>query len=139
MSGKYRYLLVFWGGLFFASALILFISLQSLREESGSLLPPFPIVPSNGMETESGKPIDKPDGDVTEEDGSSQWSLLLATVSAIVSAAGFIATTYFALRNDRRQSALTKLEVEKLANEIERQRLEIEQLRRSQEEQKKSQ
>ncbi len=138
MSGKYRFLLLFWGGLFFVSALIMFISLQTFREESGSLLPPFPLVPPNGMETESGIPVDKPDDDLVVDDGSSQWSLVLATVSAFVSAAGFIATTYFALRNDRRQSALTRLEVEKLANEIERQKLEIEQLRQSQEKKKKS-
>ena len=137
MSGKYRLLLAFWGGLFIASALIMFISLQSFREAGENILPPFP---GNGTETENDKPpIDKPGGEDVNDDGSSQWSLTLATVSAFISAAGFMATTYFAMRNDRRQSALTELEVQKLANEIERQRLEIDQLRRSQQDQEKSQ
>jgi hypothetical protein len=58
--------------------------------------------------------------------------LLLAGVSALISAAGFMTTTYFALRSDRRQTAQTELEVQSLALEIERQRLEIDRLRRLQ-------
>lgn len=134
MSGKYRLLLAFWSALFLASALILFINLQSLSTGGGVKLPLFP---DNGLETDIGEPGDKPGGELPSDDPGSQLSLLLSTVSALVSAAGFMATTYFAMRNDRRQSALTELEIKKLANEIERQRLEIDQMRRAQQEQEK--
>ena len=130
MSGKYRLLLASWGALFLASTLILFVNLQSSSNDAGTILPPFP-----GFElgTEEG---DKPaGGDLRPEDGDTQWSLILSTASAFISAAGFMATTYFAMRNDHRQAALTELEVQKLAAEIERQRLEIDQLRRSQQNQ----
>ena len=130
MSGKYRLLLASWGALFLASTLILFVNLQSSSNNAGTILPPFP-----GFElgTEEG---DKPvGGDLLTEDGDTQWSLILSTASAFISAAGFMATTYFAMRNDHRQAALTELEVQKLAAEIERQRLEIDQLRRSQQNQ----
>ena len=84
-----------------------------------------------------GEEIDGPGlpegGDRPSEESGGQWSLILSTVSAFISAAGFMATTYFAMRNDRRQTALTELEIQKLANEVERQRLEIEDLRRKQE------
>lgn len=135
MSGKYRLLLAFWGALFLTSILILFVSMQSSGGDAGSILPPFP---GNGTETENGGPGDKPGGgDLPVDDEETQWSLILSTVSAFISAAGFMATTYFAMRNDRRQAALTELEVQKLANEIERQRLEIDELRRSQQNQEK--
>jgi hypothetical protein len=134
MSGKYRLLLAFWSALFLVSALILFVNLQSLNAGSGVNLPAFP---GNGLESEIGEPGDKPEGELPSTDAGSQWSLLLSTVSALISAAGFMATTYFAMRNDRRQSALTELEIKKLATEIERQRLEIDQMRRAQKEQEK--
>ena len=114
--------------------MILFVNLQSLGAGSGVTLP---IFPENGAETEIGEPGDKPGGELPSDDSGSQWSLLLSTVSALISAAGFMATTYFAMRNDRRQSALTELEIKKLANEIERQRLEIDQMRRAQQKQEK--
>lgn len=134
MSGKYRLLLAFWGALFLASACIMLVSVQSFRQETANVLPPFPL-PGLEIETEGTEPVEIPgEGDI-EEDAGTQWSLVLATMSAVVSAAGFMATTYFALRNDRRQAAVTELEVQKLANEIERQRLEINQLRRSQDNQ----
>ena len=132
MSGKYRLLLAFWSALFFVSALILFVNLQSFSAGSG---PKLPLFPGNGAQTETGGPGEKPEGELPAEDAGTQWSLILSTVSALVSAAGFMATTYFAMHNDRRQTALTDLEIQKLANEIERQRLEIDQMRRAQEEQ----
>jgi hypothetical protein len=136
MSGKYRLLLAFWSALFLVSALILFVNLQSLSTGSGVNLN-LPLFPENGAETEIGVPGDKPGGELPSDDSGSQWSLILSTVSALISAAGFMATTYFAMRNDRRQSALTELEIKKLANEIERQRLEIDQMRRAQQKQEK--
>lgn len=130
MSGKYHLLLAFWGALFLASALILFVSVQSFSRSAGAIYPPFP---GNETETENGESGENPAGGFFPgDDGGTQWSLILSTASAFISAAGFMATTYFAMRNDRRQTALTELDLQKLANEIERQRLEIDQLRRSQ-------
>jgi heme/copper-type cytochrome/quinol oxidase subunit 3 len=125
MSGKYRLLLAFWCALFFASALILFLSLQSLNSGGGRNLPLFP---QNGTEINGSD--DKPELDFPADEPETQWSLILSTISVLVSSAGFMATTYFAMRNDRRQTALTELEIQKLANQIEQQRLEIDQMRR---------
>lgn len=127
MSGTYRLILAFWLGLFLVSLIILLMSLRSM-DGSGAILPPFP---GNGQETSGSD--DRPEsGDSSPEDPGGQWSLVLSTVSAIISAAGFMATTYFALRNDRRQSALAELEIQKLAHEVERQKLEIEKMKREQ-------
>jgi hypothetical protein len=133
MSGKYRLLLAFWVGLFIASVLIIGANIRPFSLEIGSELPSLPIWPSEGSETEIIKPpLDKPEGGGGEVDAAAGWSLLLSGVSALISTAGFMTTTYFALRSDRRQAAQTELEVKSLALEIERQRLEIGQLRRLQ-------
>jgi hypothetical protein len=134
MSGKYRLLLAFWCALFLASALILFLSVQSLNTGGEGNLPLFP---ENGAETENNGSDDKPELDLPPDGADTQWSLILSTISVLVSSAGFMATTYFAMRNDRRQTALTELEIQKLANQIERQRLEIDQMRRELSDQEK--
>ncbi|MFL7837949.1 MAG: hypothetical protein ACK2T4_02000 [Candidatus Promineifilaceae bacterium] len=136
MSGKYRLLLAFWSALFFVSALILFTSVQSLN--IGSEGNP-PLFPEEGTESGNDDPGDKPIVELPVDRAKTQWSLILSTFSALVSAAGFMATTYFAMRTDRRQTAITELEIQKLANEIERQRLEIDQMRRELKDQKKEQ
>ncbi len=129
MSGKYRLLLAFWGILFLASSLIVAISVVPLGGEIGGLFPKF-ILSEGGLELES-----KPGGDDIPVDVVQDWwSLVLAAVSAFISAAGFIATTYFAVRSDHRQSALTELQIQQLSNEIERQKLEIDRLKREQRE-----
>jgi hypothetical protein len=127
MSGKYRLLLAFWGALFLTSALILFLSLYSLNTGSTGDLPLFP---ENGTEIEIDGSDGKPDLELPIQNTGTQWSLILSTFSALVSAAGFMATTYFAMRKDQRQTVVTELEIKKLANEIERQRLELDQMRR---------
>jgi hypothetical protein len=134
MSGKYRLLLAFWSALFLTSALILFLSFQSLNTGSEGDLPLFP---ENGTESDINEPDDKPVVELPLAGPGSEWSLILSTISVLVSAAGFMATTYFAMRNDRRQTAITELEIQKLANQIERQRLEIDQMRRDLGDQKK--
>lgn len=136
MSGKYRLLLAFWSTLFLVSALILIVNIQAFSAGSGAELPLFP---GNGAETENGGPGDKPGGELPSNDAEIQWSLILSTISALISAAGFMATTYFAMRKDRRQTALTELEIQKLAQEIERQRLEIDQMRNELQDQQEGQ
>ena len=135
MSGKYRMILAFWGALFLASILMLFVNLRSLEGGDTAVLPQFP---ENGLELENGESLGRP-GELPGNDSEMQWSLILSTVSALISAAGFMATTYFALRSDRRQSALNELQVKKLAGEIERQRLEIDRLRKAEQDHEKEQ
>lgn len=135
MSGKYQLLLAFWGALFVVSLLMLLVGLQSVDSEN-IVLPPSP---GDTTEANGGEPGDRPGGGLLPSESGGRWTLILSTISAFVSAAGFMTTTYFAARNDRRQSRLTELEITKLANEIERQRLEIDELRRAQQEQEKPQ
>ncbi len=131
MSGKYRLLLAFWVGLFLVSLLMIAANLRPFYSEIGAELPSFPVWPSEESETEIIKPpIDRPGVESGEVDSVARWSLVLAGISAFISAAGFMSATYFALRNDRREAAQTELEVQSLALEIERQRFEIARLRR---------
>lgn len=136
MSGKYRVVLAFWGLLFLASSLIVLVSWRPSDRAVDGLQPPTTLPPGNGLESnvdDDGKPA----GGLVPVEDDTQWSLYLAAASAFVSAAGFMTTTYFAMRNDRRQTALTQLQVQQLATEIERQRLEIDRLKREQEKGKK--
>ena len=58
---------------------------------------------------------------------------MLAIVTAVASGGGFIATTYFAIREDRRDVALHDLQIESLKREIAHKDLEIARLRQEQE------
>lgn len=137
MSGKYRTLLAFWGLLFLTSSLILLVNWWLSGQASGTLQPPSTRPPGNELESGIDDNGDKPIGGLVPIADEGRWSLGLAAVSAFVSAAGFMTTTYFAMRSDRRQTALTQLQVQQLAHEIERQRLEIDRLKRDQEARKK--
>jgi hypothetical protein len=138
MSGKYRVILAFWGLLFLASSLIVLISWQPVDQGADSLQPPVTRPPGNNLESGVDNNEGKPAGGLVPIEGEGQWSLFLAAASAFVSAAGFMTTTYFAMRNDRRQTTLTQLQVQQLATEIERQRLEIDRLKREQGSKKKA-
>ena len=121
MSGKYSKLLVFWGVLFVLSLLFIFTGLGTMsRTGSGS---------STGLD----KPTTAPEGGelVAEEDFN--WSLVLAIVTAVASGGGFIATTYFAIREDRRDAALHDLQIETLKLEIAHKDLEIAKLKQERE------
>lgn len=118
MSGKYSKLLVFWGVLFVLSLLFLFTGLgASLRTASDGLIE-----------------LDKPNVDPEEiekpVETAFDWGWLLALVATVASAGGFVATTYFAIREDRRDSALHQLQIDSLKREIEHKDLEIAKLRR---------
>jgi hypothetical protein len=118
MSGKYAKLLIFWGALFAVSVVFIFTSLrQPLRVESGG---------STG--------INRPNsaGDPLTEPGEQQLglSMTLALVTAVASGGGFIFTTIFAIRDDRRQTAIHQLRMASLQKEIEHKDLQIDRLRR---------
>lgn len=122
MPGKHGKLLLLWGALFAFSLLFLLLNVGLLRRTEGILV--FP-------------PLDQPSGEPGEEEPPPEgayraWSIVLGVVAAVTSAGGFIATTFFALREDRRESALHELQLEKLKREIEQKDLEIAELRREQ-------
>ncbi len=105
MSGKYSKLLLFWSLLFIVSVLIAIIA-WNRADFSFDGRPPEP--------------------------GEAEISLniILGVISAITSAGGFIVTTYFALREDRRDKSMHDLQIEKLKREIEEKDLELERLRK---------
>ncbi len=121
MSGKYSKLLVFWGVLFVLSLLFLFTGLgTSLRSASDGLIG-----------------LDKPNIDLEEIEKPIEtafdWGWVLAAITTVASAGGFIATTYFAIREDRRAAAMHQLQIDTLKREIEHKDLEIAKMRRESE------
>jgi hypothetical protein len=121
MSGKYSKLLVFWGVIFVLSLLFIFTGLgTSLRIGSGGLIE-----------------LDRPT--VAPEEGAEtiatgfNWGIALAVITAVASGGGFIATTYFAIREDRRDAAIHQLQIASLKKEIEHKDLEIARLRQERE------
>ena len=121
MSGKYSKLLLFWAVLFLLSLFFIFTGLGTpSRTESG---------PSSGLD----KPTTDPEGGELVEEADFNWSLVLAVVTAVASGGGFIATTYFAIREDRRDATLHDLQIETLKREIAHKDLEIARLRQEQE------
>ena len=121
MSGKYAKLLIFWGVLFVLS---LFFILTGLGTSFQS-----------GMD--STNELDKPPAGPGEVDRPAEtafnWGMVLAVVTAVASGGGFIATTYFAIREDRRDAAVHQLQIESLKREIEHKDLEIAKLRQEKE------
>lgn len=121
MSGKYAKLLVFWGVLFVLSLFFIFTGLgTSLRSGMDS---------SDGLD----KPTVDPEGPDRPEEEAFNLGMVLAVITAVASGGGFIATTYFAIRDDRREAALHQLQIESLKKEIEHKDLEISRLRHEQE------
>jgi hypothetical protein len=122
MFGKTRALLLIWGILLAVSLLGVTIGLRQMSESS-VLEVTLPIQPEAGE--------DEPPTTTVEVDGpQTPWTLALSVFTAVIAAAGFVGTTFFALRTDRRQTELHDLQVANLRTEIQRQQLEIERLRR---------
>lgn len=122
MFGKTRALLFIWAILLAVSLLGILIGLQRMSESS-MLEITLPVQPDAG---EDGPPT----ATVEIEGQETPWALALSVFTAVIAAAGFVGTTFFALRTDRRQTELHDLQVANLQAEIERQKLEIEHLRR---------
>ena len=121
MSRKYSKLLLFWGVLFVLSLLFIFTGLGT-SFQSG---------------TDSTNGLDKPTVDPGEGEKPVEtafnWGMVLAVVTTIASGGGFIATTYFAIRDDRRDAELHQLQIDSLMKEIEYKDLEIAKLRQERE------
>lgn len=127
MAGKVRTLLLFWAVLLLVSLLILIVGLRQASHALSIGVPPLTL-PMQPEDAGEGTP---PDGGTDSGEANAPWMLGLSVVTAVVSAAGFVATTFFALRTDRRETALHELQLANLRAEIERQALEIERLRRN--------
>lgn len=127
MVGKVRTLLLFWAVLLLVSLLILIVGLRQASQALSIGVPPLtlPMQPDDAAEGTL------PDGGGEGGANNASWMLGLSVVSAAVSAAGFVVTTFFALRTDRRETALHDLQVANLRAEIARQALEIERLQRN--------
>ena len=115
MSGKYAKLLIFWGVLFVLSLFFIFTGLGT-SFQSGS-------DPTHELDKPPVGPEEKP------AETAFNWGMVLAVVTAVASGGGFIATTYFAVREDRRDTDLHQLQIESLKREIEHKDLEIAKLR----------
>ena len=117
MSLRYAKLLVFWGVVFVISLFLIFTGFGNIFQSSSE--------PSIGPD----KPAIGPEG----EDTWPNWNLILGVITAVTSGAGFITTTFFAMRDDRRETALHDLQIKNLQKEIEQKDLEIKNLRQDQE------
>jgi hypothetical protein len=117
MSGKYTKLLLFWVILFGIALAIIFISWQNASNASAGINLPGIADPGQG----------------TGDDNAGALNLVLGVITALTSAGGFIVTTLFALREDRRDAAMHKFQIERLKREIEQKDLELDQMRREQE------
>lgn len=118
MSGKYSKLLIFWGVLFVLSLFFIFTGLGPSQPSAAD--------GSNELHRPN---VDPEEGDKPQE-SAANWGMVLAVVTAVASGGGFIATTYFAIREDRRDAAIHQLQIKSLKKEIEHKDLEIARLRR---------
>lgn len=121
MSRTNRVLLIFWAVLLGLSLLSVALNVSQIRiaGEVGPAEPP------------TGEDNGKPTTDL-DEPGADTLNLVLAVITAVASAGGFITTTIFTLREDRRDTARYELEIENLRKEIEHKKLEIVRLKREQ-------
>jgi hypothetical protein len=120
MSTKYSKLQVFWGVVFVVSLLFIFTGLgTSLITGTGE---------SSGLD----RPTVEPEEPGKPQENGVNIGMVLAIVSAVASAGGFIVTTYFAVRDDRREAAMHQLQIDALKKEIEHKDLEIARLRQEQ-------
>ena len=110
MSRKYLKNLIFFGALFALSVLLLFLTFYFNEE---LIFPRF------------GAPPGRPGESATDS-----LPVILSLITAAVSAGGFLFSTVFAYREDRRATQLHSLEVERLKRELRQKELEIERLSR---------
>ncbi len=128
MSSKYQKLLVFWGVVFVLS--LLFLATNWRTFNSGDVTgPPIVVTPPD-----TGEGSDNGDGNppsiIIPGETERLINLVLSVATAVVSAGGFIVTTIYARRDDRRETEMHTLEVTKLRKEIEQKELEIDRLRK---------
>ncbi|MCA9994395.1 MAG: hypothetical protein KDE56_01530 [Anaerolineales bacterium] len=67
---------------------------------------------------------------VVEEERGFDLGTVLSVITAVISGLGFVFTTFFAYREDRRAAALHQIQLANAQKELARKDLEIEELRR---------
>lgn len=113
MPRKYLKNLVVFGALFALSVLALLLTFYFNEE---LLFPRYGVL--------SGRPGDPGESPTTS------LPIILSVVTALVSAGGFLFSTIFAYREDKRATQLHSLEIERLKRELQEKELAIERLSR---------
>jgi hypothetical protein len=119
MARNHTIRLLFFGTLFLASLFSLLIFAL-----------PFGLNPAPQPEEQ---PNINGEGGVVTEEGKEQGvdlGTVLSVVTAVISGLGFVFTTFFAYREDRRAATLHKLALANAQKELAQKELEIEELRR---------
>lgn len=78
----------------------------------------------------SNEPTSSQEGFLVDAKGEVDWGAVLSVGTAVISGLGFMFTTYFSYREDRRAAALHHLQLINVQKELARKELEIEDLRR---------
>ena len=115
MPRKYLKNLVFFGALFALSALLLFLTFYF---NEALIFPRF------------GDPPGRPGVGDPGESAVNSLPVILSLITAAVSTGGFIFSTIFAYREDRRATQLHELEMKSLKRELRQKELDIERLSR---------
>lgn len=113
MFRKYLKNLIIFGGLFALSVLLLFLTFYFNEDLT---FPRFNVLP--------GRPGDP------GESAASSLPVILSAITALVSAGGFVFSSIFAYREDRRATELHSLQLERLKRELQQKELEIQNLSR---------
>ncbi|MCA9920051.1 MAG: hypothetical protein KC423_17435 [Anaerolineales bacterium] len=117
MSRNYTIRMLFFGTLFLASlfSLLIFVLPKGLNQAT---------------EPGDGSNINGEGGAVIEEEPGVDLGTVLSVITAVISGLGFVFTTFFAYREDRRAAALHQIQLVNAQKEVARKDLEIEELRR---------
>ena len=129
MSRRSSVFLVIWGVLLVLSLLFLALNIKGLLEQRVLVSPnALPDVDTPAGSDGPGEGVV-----VVPVDRGETVSLVLSVITTAATAAGFIATTVFALRQDRRETGLYQLQIENLRRDIAQKDLEIERLQQARE------
>lgn len=130
MSNRLRILRLFWILIFALSLAIIALNWNGFSqiEESPSTDGAPSGLPGDTSTTEPGE-TDGEFESVEFRDPNRALNLFLATITAAASVGGFLVTTFFSMRDDRRAGALHALELRNLQQELKQRELEIERLK----------
>lgn len=117
MSRNHTIRMLFFGTLFLASlfSLLIFVLPKGLNQAT---------------EPNDGPNINGEGGTVIEQEAGVDLGTVLSVITAVISGLGFVFTTFFAYREDRRAAALHQIQLVSAQKELARKDLEIEELRR---------
>ncbi|MEM7112639.1 MAG: hypothetical protein AAF614_09400 [Chloroflexota bacterium] len=117
MFGKHTIRLFLFGTLFLASLFsLLYYALPRGLDPTAET----PLNGIQGLDDEDRQPI---------KEGEVDYGTVISVITAVITGLGFIFTTFFAFREDRRATELHRLEIENAKRELAQKELEIEELR----------